>query len=68
VPFSNNQAERDLRMAKAKQMNSGCLRSFGGAKAFCRVRAFLSTAIKQGKNLFEELGKVFAPMTLMGAT
>jgi transposase len=68
VPFSNNQAERDLRMAKVKQKISGCFRSLGGAKDLCRERAFLSTAIKQGKNPFEELGKVFAPMTLMAAT
>jgi transposase len=60
VPFTNNQAERDLRMMKCKQKISGCFRTFDSALDFANIRSVLSTARKQNLNLLDVLTQAFS--------
>lgn len=66
VPFTNNQAERDLRMEKVRQKISGCFRTLPGARVFARIRSYISSCQKQGSNILDALenailGKPFIP-------
>jgi len=69
VPFDNNQAERDIRMVKLKQKISGTFRSQNGAGMFFRIRGYVSSAKKQGHNIFSALTSCLQgrPLNLVGA-
>lgn len=58
VPFSNNQAERDIRPVKTKQKVAGCFRTLKGAKQYARIQGFISTCRKHQLNVFNELRAV----------
>ncbi len=50
VSFTNNRAERDLRMSKVKQKVSGCFRKAQYAEAYCRISSYLQTMANRGYN------------------
>jgi len=52
---TNNQAERDIRPTKTQMKISGCHRSETTAKAWLRVRAYISTVRKHGDNVLDAL-------------
>jgi len=69
VPFSNNQAEQDIRMIKLQQKISGCFRTLLGALRFARIRSYLSTARKHALNPLHVLslalsGQPFLPSSI----
>ena len=49
APFTNNQAERDLRHCKLKQKISGCFRSWQGALDYCKIRSLVDSAKKRAQ-------------------
>ncbi len=59
LPFTSNQAERDLRLIKVQQKISGPIRSMQGATAFCAIRRYLSTIRKQGRSMLTAMAAVF---------
>lgn len=55
VPFTNNQAERDVRPAKTQIKISGSHRSETGATAWLTIRAHISTLRKHQHNVLDGL-------------
>ena len=60
VPFTNNQAERDLRPAKVKQKICGGFRTIEGGRVYARIQALMSTLRKRGMNVFTPLRNLFS--------
>ena len=55
VDFTNNRAERDIRINKLKQKVSGCFRTFKYAKHFCRISSYLKTMRYRGYSSMEAI-------------
>jgi transposase len=60
VPWTNNQAERDIRPTKIQQRTSGgCWRTLTGLADFAVVASYLSTATKWGLDSYDVLTQLF---------
>ena len=59
APFTNNQAERDLRHCKTKQKISGCYRSWQGLLDYCKIRSLIDTTRKRGLDVMFALRACF---------
>lgn len=65
-PFSNNQAEQDVRMMKVREKVSGGSRNERYGRGFCHVRGIISTARKQGRGMLETLTALQASPLALG--
>jgi hypothetical protein len=59
IPFTNNEAERAIRMSKLRIKISGCMRSMTGAEEFCAIRSYLATAARHGISALDALTSAF---------
>jgi transposase len=59
VPFTNNLAERSLRMVKIHDKISGTFRSAESAQAFVTIRSYIQTAAAHGHNRLDVLHQLF---------
>lgn len=58
TPFTNNRAEADIRPAKRK-LNVGIFRSEVGARYYLQIRSFISTFLKNERNVFQGIKDAF---------
>jgi len=65
VPFTNNQAERDIRMMKLKMKISGGFRTTQGAQIFATLRTVGSTVKKRAINILDALS--MTPQAIIAA-
>jgi transposase len=65
VPFTNNQAERDIRCLKTKQKVATNFQTLKGAQHYARIQAFTSTLRKHSMNVFQNLINAFDRKTIV---
>ncbi|HEY2764795.1 MAG TPA: IS66 family transposase [Pseudonocardiaceae bacterium] len=58
VPFDNNPAEQEIRMAKVRQKVSGGMRTLTGAQQFAAIRSYIATTRKHGIALLDALTRL----------
>jgi transposase len=68
VPFTNNAAEREVRMVKLRQKISGCMRTLTGAQHFAKIRSYLATAGKHGIGILDALTRITKDQPWLPAT
>ena len=66
--WSNNPAEREIRMVKLRQKVSGCLRALTGAEHFASLRSYLATTAKNGVAALDALTQLVEGCPWMPAT
>jgi transposase len=59
IPFTNNQAERDIRCLKTKQKVANSFRKVEGTKNYARIQGFIATIRKHKINVFKQIQNVF---------
>jgi transposase len=65
VPFTNNQAERDIRCLKTKQKVATNFQTVKGAQHYARIQSFTSTLRKHSMNVFLNLINAFDRKTIV---
>lgn len=65
LPFTNNEAERSVRMPKVKAKVSGGFRTSQGVVVFCRLRSYTQTCAKQGMNVLQCIRSLFSGQPIM---
>ncbi len=55
VDFTNNRAERDLRVTKTKEKVAGCFRKIEYAKCFCRITSYIKSMRYRGYSALEAI-------------
>jgi transposase len=58
IPFTNNQAERDIRCLKTKQKVVMSFRTFDGAKVYAGIQSCISSLRKHQMNVFEAINNI----------
>jgi transposase len=58
VPFDNNPAEQEIRMAKLRLKISGSMRTATGAQQFAIIRSYIATTRKHGISLIDALSQL----------
>jgi len=59
IPYTNNLAERLLRIFKRKQHQVMAFRSFGGLESLCDCLGAIASLRDQGNNLYESITEIF---------
>ena len=62
----NNQAERDLRIVKAKSKISGCFRARDGGQVFASIKSYTATLRKNKLNIFQGIKLAFQRIPILG--